>query len=170
MIGEPLKGHTSAVRSVAFSSDGAHIVSGSNDSTIRVWDAYTGKMIGEPLQGHTNVVMSVAYSSDGAHIVSGSADNTIRFWDTQTGRMIGEPLQGHTDAVWSVAFSPDGAHIASGSSDNAIRVARVGYISNDPYNSWVLDQDGFMLANGSKLLIYLALTAVCCPQGLYIPD
>jgi WD40 repeat protein len=37
-----LKGHTGWVNSVAFSSDGTQIVSGSGDESVRVWDASTG--------------------------------------------------------------------------------------------------------------------------------
>jgi WD40 repeat protein len=39
MIGEPLTGHDMTVRTVAFSNDGKKIVSGSDDGTLRVWDA-----------------------------------------------------------------------------------------------------------------------------------
>ena len=53
--GEPLKGHTSDVNSVAFSSDGMHIVTASDDKTARVWawdaTAKTFKSIAE-LKGH----------------------------------------------------------------------------------------------------------------------
>ena len=107
-----LKG-PSPVWSVAFSPDGRHIVSGSSDHTIQVWDAQTGAQVGK-LQGHTDSVRSVAFSPDGRHIVSGSADHTIRVWDAQTGAQVGNPLQGHT-SVWSVALSPDGRYIVSGS-------------------------------------------------------
>ena len=31
------------MRSVAYSPDGKHIVSGSDDETVKVWDAQTGK-------------------------------------------------------------------------------------------------------------------------------
>ena len=82
-VGNPLKGHTSGVWSVAFSPDGRHIVSGSSDQTIQVWDAWTGGQVGNPLKGHTNWVMSVAFSPDGRHIVSGSTDQTIDVWDAQ---------------------------------------------------------------------------------------
>jgi WD40 repeat protein len=37
-IGEPLKGHSKSVLSVAFSPDGTRIVSGSSDYTLRLWD------------------------------------------------------------------------------------------------------------------------------------
>ena len=117
-----LQGHTSSVVSVVFSSDGRHIVSGSSDQTIRVWDAQTGGQVGNPLQGHTNLVNSVAFSPDGRHIVSGSRDQTIQVWDAQTGGQVGNPLQGHPGRVNSIAFSPDGRYIVSGSEDQTIRV------------------------------------------------
>jgi len=41
------------VRSVVYSPDGQHIISGSFDKTIRIWGADTGAAVGKPLQGHT---------------------------------------------------------------------------------------------------------------------
>ena len=116
-----LQGHTSSVNSVAFSPDGRHIVSGSWDQTIQVWDAQTGGQVGTPLQGHTDSVNSVAFSPDGRHIVSGSSDETIRVWDAQTACGC-NLLRGHIGSVNSVAFSPDGRYIVSGSLDRTIRV------------------------------------------------
>jgi WD40 repeat protein len=67
---------------IAFSPDGKHIVSGSSDKTVRVWDAQTGAPVGDPFTGHSDSVISVAYSPDGKYIASGSSDNTVRVWDT----------------------------------------------------------------------------------------
>jgi len=40
-----LRGHSDYVRSVAYSPDGKHIVSGSEDNTVKVWDSQTGKAV-----------------------------------------------------------------------------------------------------------------------------
>ena len=81
---------------MAFSPDGTRIVSGSDDSTVRVWDAATGRPVGQPLNGHTGSVTSVAFSPDGKRIVSGSEDKTVRVWDAATGQPSATP-DGHTD-------------------------------------------------------------------------
>ena len=79
-----LQGHTGPVTSVTHSPDGRHIVSGSSDKTIRVWNAITGESVAGPFQGHTGFIRSVAFSPDGRHIVSGSQDKTIRIWKTDS--------------------------------------------------------------------------------------
>ena len=117
-----LHGHTSLVTSVAYSPDGSNIVSGSQDNTIRIWNATTGQSVASPFQGHTKPITSVAYSPDGTNIVSGSQDKTIRVWNSRTGQSVADPFWGHADYVISVAYSPDGTNIVSGSEDKTIRV------------------------------------------------
>ena len=68
--------------SVAYSPDGRHLISGSYDKTILIWDAETGAAVGEPLKGHTDWVRSVAYSPDGRHLISGSDDNAIHLLES----------------------------------------------------------------------------------------
>ena len=70
----------SGVNSVAFSTDGTRIASGSDDKSVRVWDVSTGKQL-NVLKGHTEWVKSVAFSTDGTRIVSGLDDNSVRVWD-----------------------------------------------------------------------------------------
>jgi len=117
-----LTGHSASVMSVVVSCDGAVIVSGSADQTVRVWDARNGSAVLPPLLGHTGSVRSVTISSDGRFIASGSGDHTVRLWDLQRGNAVGEPMQGRSENVNTVVFSPDVRWLASGSSDKTVRI------------------------------------------------
>ena len=74
---QTLEGHSSSVMSVAFSPDGQTIVSGSEDKTVKVWEAATGSLQ-RTLEGHLSYVTSVAFSPDGQTIVSESVDKTVK--------------------------------------------------------------------------------------------
>ena len=156
---EPLEKHTDGVTSVSYSPCGRHIVSGSWDKTIQVWNAENGNLVIGPLEGHTNGVTSVAFSPDGRHIVSGSDDKTIQIWNAETGDLVTGPLEGHTDGVTSVACSPDGKHIISGSWDMTIHIwnAETGDLMAGPLeghsnlvNSVIYSPDGKHIVSGSE--------------------
>jgi WD40 repeat protein len=112
--------HAGPIVSVALSSDGRRVVTGSNDNTARVWDGDMGKPLSPPLQ-HAGPVVSVALSLDGQRILTGSIDNTARVWDASTGKPLSPPLQ-HAGPVQVVAFSADGRRALTGSEDHTVRV------------------------------------------------
>ncbi|KAF8706021.1 WD40 repeat-like protein, partial [Rhizoctonia solani] len=111
-----LRGHESLVESIQFSNDGARIVSGSLDKTIRVWSAQSGEIALEPLEGHTDGINSIALSPDGSRIASGSSDHTICIWSTYTGERLFGPLVGNNERVSTIKYSPNGRYIFSAGS------------------------------------------------------
>src|SRR5262249_58443361 len=109
-----LQGHSSLVERVAFSPDGRHLASTSQDRTIMLWNAVTG-LAEHTLIGHTSRPCSLAFSPDGTRLVSagelldpsGTAfvAGEWRVWDPATGKEV-LALRGHGATILSVAFSP----------------------------------------------------------------
>ncbi|MGH9855001.1 MAG: WD40 repeat domain-containing protein, partial [Blastocatellia bacterium] len=107
-------GHGGAVNDIAFSPDGKTLASGSDDETIRLWDAQTGELK-RTLSGQGEEVTAIAFSPDGKMIASASGDliwllpdlsrtvkrkpvSEVKLWETETGKLV-RTLTGHTDTV-----------------------------------------------------------------------
>lgn len=65
--------------------DGVHVVSGSLDTSIRVWDAITGTCK-HTLMGHQSLTSGMELRQN--ILVSGNADSTVKVWDTTNGQCL----------------------------------------------------------------------------------
>ncbi len=77
-----LEAHAGCVRAATGSNN--HLISGSHDRTVKVWDTSTAACTAA-LTWHTHVVSSVAALPGAGRIASGSWDKTVRLWDLQAG-------------------------------------------------------------------------------------
>jgi WD40 repeat protein len=69
-----LPGHHDRINAVAFSPDGSWLVSGGDDSTIRVWNVLTGRLA--VARQFDAAVQSLAFSSDGRYLFTGNGNTT----------------------------------------------------------------------------------------------
>ncbi len=79
--------HTNWVKSAEFSPDTRLIASGSEDTSVKLWDV-TSKANINAFQDHSMGVNSVRFHPDGTCIASGSQDHTIKIWDIRSQRLI----------------------------------------------------------------------------------
>eukprot|EP01132_Coremiostelium_polycephalum_P007932 gene7932-9758_t len=85
------------------------LISGSSDSTVKIWDLSTLKCK-QMLSGHQGIVHAVAVI--GNRLFSGSSDQTIRVWDLETYECI-QVLRDHDNTVCALVVAA--GHLFSGS-------------------------------------------------------
>jgi len=154
-----LTGHSHYVQDVSISSDGQFALSGSWDSTLRLWDLNTGATTRRFID-HNKDVLAVAFSAENRQIVSGSRDKSIKLWNTlgQCKYTISE--EGHKEWVSCVRFSPNlnTPLIVSAGWDKMVKVwnlthckLRTNLFGHTGYvNTVTVSPDGSLCASGGK--------------------
>jgi WD40 repeat protein len=94
---------------VAFSPDGARLVTASSDRMMRLWDIAGGRELAT--LAHPEPVASATFSPDGTRLATSTRDRIVRIWDVAGGRELAtlEPPSPITSAV----FSPDGKRLVT---------------------------------------------------------
>jgi WD40 repeat protein len=121
-------GHSAAANAVAWSTSerpkAAHyrsrIASGSDDGTVQIWDAMTGRKI-STYRDHSCEVSTLAWSPGGKWIASAAIDGMVHIWAPDNMRKISTYTR-HTDKVTALSWSPDAKWVASASIDGTVQV------------------------------------------------
>jgi len=117
-----LAGHRRGVPGLAFTPDGAFLITGSQDGTAKVWDTSTGQELFS-LTGH-GPINHLAVSPDGMRVATANRDGTVTFWDiTPTGsREVLTFFFDHSAMVTAGNFSPDRTLLATISEDGVVKI------------------------------------------------
>src|SRR4029077_591941 len=114
-----LRGHGGAVRALAISADGLHVISASFDTSVIRW-SLSRNVAEQVMRFHDGPVNAVALLKDG-RIVTAGGDAHIAIW-TAGKQSPDRVLDGHTGPVAALAVSPDGKTLASASWDRTVRL------------------------------------------------
>ena len=109
-----ITGHEASVTLVAYSQDNRHLVSSSEDNTVRVWNAQTGEEVMPPMGVDHHSVLAVAFTSGDKRVAVISANERLRVKHISTQHEFLYTLHGGVEEFTSAAFSPDGALVATG--------------------------------------------------------
>ena len=115
-----LYGHTESIFSISISSNNDNIISGSYDTTIRLWNLHTKTCIAI-FKGHFSPILSVKFSPLSHYFASGGCDKTARLWSINSNG----PLRifiGHLSDVEIVKFHPNSLYLITSSNDKTIRL------------------------------------------------
>lgn len=167
------QGHTGPVGRLAFTPDGALLISVSGwpagDRTARVWDVARGKEIrrfdtaampknagvsgGREAPGE---LFTVAVTPDGKHAVTGATGGAVCVWEIATGKLV-HRFDKHTATVYGAAVSPKGDVALTGGRDSIGRLWNIAtgeeLLRLTGHRSWVrsvaISPDGKRALTGS---------------------
>ncbi len=152
-----LEGHDEPVFVVAFSEDGARLVSVAEDGTVCIWDIATGSELRRRRYGN-GVAQVSALSHDGSLVAIAVDDETVSVWDTSAeDAPVDLPVRTlHTCTEEGIAFSPDNSRLAVGSPTGLITLwsipegEQVGVLKghHGRVGSLAFSPDGSQLASG----------------------
>lgn len=80
--------HGHIVKSVEFSHTGTHLLTGSNEKLLRIFDLNAPDSEPIKFKGHTSSIKTAIYTPDDKKVISASDDKTVRVWDATNGEEI----------------------------------------------------------------------------------
>lgn len=106
-----------ATASVAWSSDGKILATGTDRGFLEFWDIETSQKLFEKYIHNGRIG---ALSWNGQIISTGSRDNTIFNIDQRSQSAFSSYFEGHKQEICGLKWSPDGSQLASGGNDNRV--------------------------------------------------
>ena len=122
------RGHSGPVWSCAITSDNKIVFSGSEDKTLKMWDAETQECL-HTFEGHINTVNGLELIYDNKYLVSGDWSGKMFIWDWKEKTLFKE-LTGHTAGIFTIGLSRDESYLISGSGDFTARIWRLSDFEN----------------------------------------
>jgi WD40 repeat protein/serine/threonine protein kinase len=113
------RGHSGAVNSISFIANGA-LISGSADSSVRLWDPPSGPERNRLTQ--TGIIVNMSLSKDGKTLLTSDPNHSVvHLWDIPSQTRT-HSFTGKSGSAANVALSPDGKFVAIHRKDNVFQL------------------------------------------------
>lgn len=113
-------GHKGEITDVSFNETSTLFATGSNDKTIKLWDAKTC-LLKTTLSGPVRSVMCVKFSPNNDFVLGTSNDNVARIWNISQRKVV-HSFIGHIGRVYTAGFTPNYTKIVTGSYDRSLKI------------------------------------------------
>jgi WD40 repeat protein len=115
--------NTDAILALSVFPDGRHMVTGSADRMLRLWDLKDRTVL-KKIEGHRGRVraVAVAVASQNRQLIASADNGEVIFWDRDTGESLTPAIKAHSKYIRSLDFSPDGMMLATGSMDHMVKL------------------------------------------------
>jgi WD40 repeat protein len=169
-------GHTTAIESASWASDGTTIATSSHGGVVRVWNAENGKQVHGYYMDAQLPMRAVSFASRGAQLAVGGDDGIVRLWkglmclnQNQSGfgvQCVDTPqrLHAHQRPVRTLAWSPDARFLATGGDDGMLAVwypnqgqtplFKIAHNAPVMALAWSTDSQLIAAASGNTVTIY----------------
>ncbi|MFT7073904.1 MAG: WD40 repeat protein [Patiriisocius sp.] len=123
-----LKGHIDdfSVNTLCFHPNGKHLLSGSRDAFLNVWDIENDYTLINHIPAHNYAIYSIVFSPDRRLFATGSRDKTIKIWDAETFELLlridKSKHASHTHSVNKLLWGAFNNYLVSTGDDKAIMV------------------------------------------------
>ncbi|MCC7375204.1 MAG: protein kinase [Verrucomicrobiales bacterium] len=154
--------HDHHVYDVAFSPDGATLVTCGFDRTARLWDTRTGRMRVAPLT-HDRPVSAVSISPGSQLVATLTEDRIVRVWNIYTGQPATPPLM-HSGRVRAMVFGRQDNTLLTGGSDGVVRVWDLAAAPRWIWKEGHADEE-FLMTKGGTVLDQPNQGDVMSPDG-----
>ena len=149
-----LIGHAAQITSISLSLDGGRAVTGSADSTARVWNVNTGIQLFPPLRGHSGPVQVVNFSQNGQRIITTDKGGTLRLWDASNGKLLHKINL--PSAAREIACSDDASTIVTSTSSGQVLVWNMQKSTTTPIASNTIWEKSVRFSPDRKTVVTVA--------------
>ncbi|XP_074263765.1 autophagy-related protein 16-like isoform X1 [Silene latifolia] len=151
-----IRAHDSGCASILFEYNSSKLITGGQDSSIKIWDSSTGSL-NQTLQGCLGSILDLTVTNDNKSIIAATSSNNLYVWDIATAR-IRHTLTGHSNKVCAVDVSKvSNRHVISAAYDRTIKAwdLNKGYCTNtilhpSNCNALCFNMDGRTICSGHQ--------------------